>query len=147
MDNVDPMLNNTGIYRKAIVNTDGIVVNIILATDAFEIPEEDGVLINDPNGNAQIGGKFENGAFVRLPVPQYVPSILTAFQFKAALIGAEKYEQAEGAVKSDPLMLLAFLTLSEVPRQSRLVRYLISENVLDADAADEIFRAGVHITP
>ena len=99
--------------KYAVVDETGLITNIIVANEGFELP---GMLLVEATEHARIGGSYQNGEFI-LPsepeAPEPVPASISRRQFYQYLsvVGKITKEEALAAIKTGavPVALQAML--------------------------------------
>lgn len=128
--------------RYAVIEN-GIVTNVVLADDDAYAAEQGWV----PCEDAGPGWRYEEGAFsTPLPSPGPVPSVVSRFQGRAALLLAGHLEAAENIIASaDAMTRLAWSEAIEWRRESPTISALGAALGMTSEQVDDLFRQAAGI--
>lgn len=117
--------------RFAVVS-DGMVVNVIVAPDDFEI---EGVELV-PSDVAEIGDLYENGEFSPPdPTPEILPD-LTMRQFRLGLLGAGLLDDVTAAIEG----------MQEPAKSAAMIEFEYASVVVRTDPLVSTLAAGLNLT-
>lgn len=131
--------------RYAVIDANGVVVNVIEADEGFTL---DGFTLVLDDGSAKIGGTYSGTEFLPPDEMPPVPASVSRAQALIALHNAGLLEAVKTfiAEQEDAVLTLWFENALTWDRGNAYVQAIGAELDLDDDEIDDLFRAAAALT-